>query len=1017
MENYIIEIEKGKESRIKTENIYKPRTFFHDAYRRAAYCVEDILQDGQQYRKRREEKRQCGFQGGKDTAVEAVNRKLMGYPNNVIAFCAERGQGKTSAMTSFSNALRQMGTMKETDLDWIWERESLGRKCCYEVLESLDPSMMEDSSSIIKMVLSGMFSRAEEQRRIYKQDLETENCQTKEADHNCLLAQFQKCFRDLEVQEQEKQGDMDELEQIAELSDNANMRGTLYRLVKSFLSYLDMGENSYLVIQIDDTDLNIKDAYRIVEDIRRYLVLPRVIILMAVNMRQMESVVQQHFITQYTQSIQNGGIVTAESCRSIAELYLEKVIPGIRRIDLPNVSEAIKQGKENVTVLYAGENGENLLSEGTMEEQLLRMLHRRTGIVFLPAKEYLHNLLPGSLRGLSQFLAYFSSLPEISMDYWKLLQGPSQDSLEQWQSNLNRLETYLMEAWAPVNLTRLGYDLLRSVQSSPDGNKNRRLLWALPEYYAKSRYESAAGRGQSSKSIVDYREEFEAKCEEYGLDIYRSNAYSHASFSDVYSALSVLVSLPEGHSHYKLAYGVRLYYTIRLHQILLKQFLDRAEEDGKEGPGQIRMEKKLQESKEQQVGIVKEVKKEEEVRKAGEQTNPLAAFLGDILYKRDRLGEQAIGVPYGHYVVKTEKLKRLLDLMRQPNTKNWAFELQSRISSLCRWEMKEYDYRTQAVQVTLQKEIEEGPRGEMVFNLFYPCLLALEELKKTSEPSDELLSAMVLLLNCDVQYMLDHTLRHDERYLKRDQGLLRQVFQNVRTYGLNKVLEAAEKITGKHEYIGLFGWFDTYGKLDEKNAQTLENSKSTEICMALVLLQMSVAELHFLAWRQLKRLEMKFSDWCERLDNVIGKELQWENQPEGGKEPAEGKEPPKQIQRLLTDEEKRKKTLSALIDMLSKTSTEMVELQKLVNEADEEFGIPEMECLRALYEGQKTVGTWNLAEMTVEDITARREAYHKILRKMEKAYGDEYQNEAWFADICEQRSKKRTKASSKKSGK
>lgn len=32
-------------------------------------------------------------------------------PNNVIAFCGERGSGKSSAMLSFINALRQVGKM------------------------------------------------------------------------------------------------------------------------------------------------------------------------------------------------------------------------------------------------------------------------------------------------------------------------------------------------------------------------------------------------------------------------------------------------------------------------------------------------------------------------------------------------------------------------------------------------------------------------------------------------------------------------------------------------------------------------------------------------------------------------------------------------------------------------------------------------------------------------------------------------------------------------------------------
>lgn len=1012
MENYVIKIKKGEEGQINQDNIYDEHLFFHDAYQRAAHCVEEILLDGEQHRKK-QEKQSGGCREGKNTAIGDINRRLMGYPNNVIAFCAERGQGKTSAMTSFAEALSKMDN--EDDIaetgekrGGFWGSGSLGQSCCYEVLESIDPSMMEDGSSIIKMVLSGMFSRAEEQRRRYKRECLQGNDEDGDERYNSLLRQFQKCFRDLEVREQGKQQeDMDELEQIAELSDNANMRGTLYQLVERFLSYLDIGKKSYLVIQIDDADLNIRDAYRIVEDIRRYLVLPRVIILMAVNMRQMESVVQQHFITQYAESIRNSGAVTAESCRNIAELYLEKVIPSVRRIELPDVGQAIRQGKRGVTIYYCykDEKEGNLLPKRNMEEQLLEMIHKRTGILFLPAKEYLHNLLPGSLRGLSQFLAYFSALPELSVDYWYLLQKPSQEILEQWRSNLNRLETYLLEAWAPVNLTSLGYDLLRSVQSSPDGNKHRCLLWALPEYYAKSRYEAAGGPNKSSKSITDYRREFESGCREYGLDIYRSNAYNHASFSDVYAALSVLVALPEGHRHYKLAYGVRVYYTIRLHQILLEQFLDRASEEEKWEVKQVKgrgLEEALQENREQRQEAVKEgTTRDEEM---GDQINPLAVFLGDVLYKREgQLGKRTIGIPYGHYEVNVEELGKLLAReakLNNASSENLPSGLQSRISQLCRWELRGYDYRTQAVSERLWEEMQDNPERKMVFNLFYPCLLALEKLRRTSEPSNELVSAMVLLLNCDVQYMLDHTLRHNEDYLRQDHGLLRQVFYNVWTYGLEKVVADIWQITKNDNYAKLFAWFGTYGKLSEGISAGIETG-DMEICKMLFLLQMSISKLNPFAWKQLNKWKTRL----DKLDTELSKEKEKLVRIE---KPQKGKSGKKRVEKEsaiipLTEAEKGQKKISDLLREVSENGLEGGAAQKLYNAANVDLGIPELEYMVRLA-GKETseIALQPLTEIPLEEIRKKVGLYDEMWPSEEEGLyedTDPRREEVWLSQL------------------
>lgn len=977
MENYVIRVEKEKETQVKEENIYTPKIFFHDAYHRAAYCVEEILREGQ--RRDGKHKNLNGFD--RNITIEEVNRKLAGYPNNIIAFCAERGQGKTSAMTSFSKALSKMGMgeeEKEEEVEKIWSQGGPGRNYRYEVLEIIEPSMMEDGESIVKIVLSRMFSRVKEQRRRYKIGQEQGNCDGKDTEYARLLGQFQKCFHDLKERGQYKQDeDVDELEQIAELSDSTNMRGTLYRLIGSFLSYLDRGEQSYLVLQVDDADLNIKDAYQIVEDIRRYLVLPRVIILMATNMRQMESVVEQHFIIQYGESVRNGGMVTAESCREIAERYLEKVIPSVRRIYLPDVEQTIKMGRGGITIRYEDEAGKKVLLEGNFEEELLRLLHRSMGIIFLSTKEYLHNLLPNSLRGLSQFLMYFGSLKEMPLDYWSLFRDPKQEDIELWQSNLSTLETYLLETWASVNLNQRGYDLLHSLRNSPDGNKHRHLLWALPEYYARSHYESAGGQNRNPKSIADYQEEFRNKCQEYGLDIYRAAHYGHATFSDVYGALSALVALPDGHKYYKFVYGVRVYYTIRLHQILLKQL----------------QEKTLTEDENTQT---KETTGKQEANKLakyqsystdkGTGSNALVVFLGDVLYKREGwLGERAISTPYGHYKVDVNVLSQLIE--KQPRTGNWISQQQSRLSQLCRWELQECDYRTRGLKDNVQQEVQEGPSGELVFNIFYPCLWALDGLSEKSEASSELVSALVLLLNCDVQYMLDHTLRHNESYLNQNDGLLRQVFYNVWTYGLRDVLEDVGQITENPQYTELFQWFLEYGRFSERMGEKPKSKdENLDECKVLFALQMSCPKLCALAWRQMN----KFKTYWETLDKRLTEIEDKLSQVGGSKTGKEAREAQKAAKKKIG-----KKTITQLVKESGENGLEGSEAQDLYNWILRDMGEPEMEYMVTLTDekGGKELG--DLTEEPLENITGRIGAYICAYAKMKKEYGQDYDEDQY----------------------
>lgn len=60
----------------------------------------------------------------------------------------------------------------------------------------------------------------------------------------------------------------------------------MLQLVDSFMEYI--GEkNAILLVPVDDIDLHSKAATDMVEQIRKYLVLPNVVVLMAVKMSQL----------------------------------------------------------------------------------------------------------------------------------------------------------------------------------------------------------------------------------------------------------------------------------------------------------------------------------------------------------------------------------------------------------------------------------------------------------------------------------------------------------------------------------------------------------------------------------------------------------------------------------------------------------------------------------------------------------------------------------------------------------
>ena len=75
--------------RAKTEKEFHAGIFFEEVYKRTDAIVCDIIEQMRFYA---EDSR---VQGG-------YKAKYHGMGNNIVAFCADRGQGKTSAMQSYA---------------------------------------------------------------------------------------------------------------------------------------------------------------------------------------------------------------------------------------------------------------------------------------------------------------------------------------------------------------------------------------------------------------------------------------------------------------------------------------------------------------------------------------------------------------------------------------------------------------------------------------------------------------------------------------------------------------------------------------------------------------------------------------------------------------------------------------------------------------------------------------------------------------------------------------------------
>lgn len=584
---YEINIRKGREHRafLTPDRVNDPKEFFFNAYQDAKFQLAEIVRAAARWK----EKEKKGLSTKKQ--IELLHE----YPNNVIAFCADRGRGKTTAMLSFSNALELLGDGKKDDSAAFWgdllqntsaPYELLGTR--FEVMSSIDPASMENSESVLQQVISQLYENFCRKIRSFSP------YESHEKEHDCdaLSAKFQKCAQAIDaLYADPKQRDTfieDELDKIAEMGQSAKLLLLLHELVDAYLDFVrDPKTNCCLVVQIDDADMDIGRSYQILEDVRKYLDLPRVIVLMASNIRQLETTVEQHFLKEYQQGLQHSdSMITVERCHDIAALYLEKAIPHPRRIYLPNIDEIIRQHLSQLQINYQDAQGVQLLPlNATYQKQLLDLLHRKTGMVFTCEEDYLHNLLPAHMRELSQFLPFFTSMPDvpdgyqIAVDTFRYQGFPDQTKkplLEQWEQNLKRLEFYLVSLWSAINLREGSRNLFREFAAQPEKVRNLYLLRNIGDYYVRERVTSERAQPTFVGSEAECRAEFLRACEMRGIDL---NTYVDetargeisASYGDVMGVLAVLTDLPGANRQYKFAYAVRLFYSIRLHIALIQE--------------------------------------------------------------------------------------------------------------------------------------------------------------------------------------------------------------------------------------------------------------------------------------------------------------------------------------------------------------------------------------------------------------------------------------------------------------
>ena len=497
------------EKKIKISQVGRSNSLFYEAYQQALAGVTEIVRASTVYCGEKDPF--CPSNGRANGSELSPNedRCFYNYPNNIIVFFGERGAGKSSAMLTFVNGLKDRDSqlynkeflkeMTASEMPGISFQDisNMLDRSQFHLLTPIDPTTLENGSQILVVILARMYQMASDawKKETWGEEIGSKySAQERVNKKNELIQQFSNCYEHISAIKNmdKKHSEFDGLDVLAELGDSSYIKRELADLVGDLLAFCGRNKSadSYLVIQIDDTDMNVQQAYEILEDIRKYLVIPRVVIVMAADMNHLVQVIESSVIKSYNKKSDQA----SECAGIIARQYITKLFPQTRQINLPNLGTYFKEHADSITICYERLNQQILpdkLEEyPNVQDQIFRLIYRKTGLVFMKYKNLLHYIIPRNMRHLAHFLAMLVQMESIedpdSEEINFFLSEHSGDICEHKKKlrtrlqNIQRFRDYFLTTWVTANLSEGHAKTLNSLVEIDISKKVRYACMHLP---------------------------------------------------------------------------------------------------------------------------------------------------------------------------------------------------------------------------------------------------------------------------------------------------------------------------------------------------------------------------------------------------------------------------------------------------------------------------------------------------------------------------------------------------------
>lgn len=382
-----------------------------------------------------------------DIVQDSVNRQLddrgtdffQENVDNIVTFVGRRGTGKSSAMKSFMQGLKDNWREEIPEYTIYNDKKE---KVRFIGIDWIDASLLEQGEDIFEEILAKML------KEFLEEDKKSNFSDKHDYDKKDLYRQFDSIYKKhLNIKTRSKIEEFASemaISNLRDLSRSSDIRQQFQKLVKHYIrmekEFSDSERSeTFLVVAIDDMDMNVCAGFEILEKVQRYLRIKHMIVLLAVNQEQMKLCCERHFAGMFEKQI---GYETQNKKKRIGDLadqYMEKALPSYTRVYLPSLKKMDYDRNRVTKIEIEGEHARKV----SIKIAMFVNMWKKTRVRYDVEGKKRHFMEPETLRELNNNGIFRKHMKDLVWDKDK-----PEDFLEQLDFNYRRCMDDLLFRYA-----------------------------------------------------------------------------------------------------------------------------------------------------------------------------------------------------------------------------------------------------------------------------------------------------------------------------------------------------------------------------------------------------------------------------------------------------------------------------------------------------------------------------------------------------------------------------------------